>query len=171
MNINLKILKAKDVTKAYVNWFSNLVTVKYSDNQYRKFTIKSQIHYVNECHKNKNLLLYGIFVNKIHIGNVLISGLLSKHRRVEISYVIGEKDYLNKGIGTEVIKKIILICKIKYKLNKIFAGCADRNISSRKVLEKNKFTLEGVRKKHLFYNGMWNDQLDYGLLLDKIKIN
>ena len=56
--------------------------------------------------------------------------------------------------------------KDRYKLNKIYAGVSSLNIGSKKVLEKNKFILEGVRKKHFYYNQEWSDCLEYGLTLD-----
>ena len=53
----------------------------------------------------------------------------------------------------------------EYKLNKLTAGCAEKNEASKKVLEKNGFKLEGKKEKHLFYNGSWMRQFDYGLVL------
>jgi len=55
--------------------------------------------------------------------------------------------------------------KSKYKLNKLYASLAGANSRSKRVLEKNGFVLEGIRKKHLFYNKEFFDQLDYGLIL------
>ena len=55
--------------------------------------------------------------------------------------------------------------KSKYKLNKLHASLDSSNFKSKKVLEKNGFVLEGIRKKHLFYNKEFFDQLDYGLIL------
>ena len=37
--------------------------------------------------------------------------------------------------------------------------------SKKKILERNGFVLEARRKKHLFYNGEYHTQLDYGLIL------
>ena len=74
----------------------------------------------------------------------------SINRVGEITYVIGKKDYWGKGIGNLAINKIIKIAKKKYNLNKLIAGTANKNIGSIKILKKNKFVLEGVRKKHLF---------------------
>ena len=55
--------------------------------------------------------------------------------------------------------------KSKYKLNKLYASVAVANSRSKRVLEKNGFVLEGIRKKHSFYNKEFFDQLDYGLIL------
>jgi RimJ/RimL family protein N-acetyltransferase len=48
---------------------------------------------------------------------------------------------------------------------KLNASCADKNEGSKKVLLKNNFKIEGIKKKHLFYNNEWMDQIDFGLLL------
>ena len=93
-DINLKQLKEKDVTKKYVEWFKNSEIVKYSNNQYKSFSIKSQKEYIKNVNKNVNADLYGIFIKDKHIGNVLISDFLSMHKRAEISYILGEKELL-----------------------------------------------------------------------------
>ena len=165
MKILLKILKVKDVSKDYVMWFSDNDVIRFSNNQYTKFTLSGQKNYVNKCLKDKNLTLYGIFQEKKHIGNICLKGLKSINRVGEITYVIGKKDYWGKGIGNLAINKIIKIAKKKYNLNKLIAGTANKNIGSIKILKKNKFVLEGVRKKHLFFKNRFYDQLDFGLLL------
>tara|TARA_B110000444_G_C18809462_1_gene581819 strand:- start:21 stop:296 length:276 start_codon:yes stop_codon:yes gene_type:complete len=91
--------------------------------------------------------------------------LTSLHGVGEIAYVIGDKTFWGKGIGSLVISKIILIAKEKYKLNKLIAGVANKNFGSIKILEKNKFLLEGVKKKHLVFRNNLYNQLDFGLLL------
>ena len=149
-----------------MDWFLDEDVVKFSDNQYREFSLESQITYVNECIGNKNKDLYGVFLSNQHIGNILIDGLENIHRNAEITYLIGNKKYWGMGVASYAISKIVELANIKYKLNKIYAGCAENNLGSRKALEKNNFIIEGIRKKHLFYNDTWFDQIDYGLILD-----
>jgi [ribosomal protein S5]-alanine N-acetyltransferase len=165
MKLLLRILTVDDVTQSYVDWFKIPDVSRFSDNQYHTFNLETQKKYVMDCMLNNNVDLYGIFDDKNHIGNILIKGLNSPHKCAEISYVIGNKDYWNKGVGYFAISKIINISRTKYKLNKLFAGVAEHNIGSIKILEKNDFKLEGKRLEHLFYNGKFHNQLDYGLKL------
>jgi RimJ/RimL family protein N-acetyltransferase len=165
LNLTLEILQVKDIKDHSVEWFNDTEVVKFSTNQYRKFSIKSQKEYVRKCLLSKNIDLYGIFDSKRLIGNILISGLSSKHKKAEISYVIGDRKYWGKGIGSFAVQEISKKAVNIYKLNKLFAGVVDENIASKMVLEKNGFILEGTRIKHLFYNGRYYNQLDYGLLL------
>ena len=163
--MDIRLLKTNDVTENYVDWFSNNEVVKYSDNQYRCFSLEGQRSYVQTCLNDKNIELYGIFIEGNHIGNVVLDGIKSIHKKAEVTYVIGEKSYWGKGICQHALSVVIKKAKKQHKLNKLFAGIASNNIGSKKVLEKNNFILEGIRKKHLFYNNLFEDQLDYGLLL------
>ncbi len=163
--MKIKLLSPSDVTESYVNWFTNKEVVKYSDNQYRSFSLEGQRLYVENCFNDNAIRLYGVFIDEMHIGNILLDGVGSIHKRAELTYVIGEQKYWGQGIASNAIANIIEISKKEYKLNKLYAGIAKNNIGSRKVLENNGFELEGTRKKHLYYNNFFEDQLDFGLIL------
>jgi len=165
MKLSISILQVEQVTQSYVDWFSNEEVVRYSDNKYKKFSFDDQCSYVQSCLLSGDVTLYGIFDETTHIGNVVISGLSSYHRKAELTYVIGETKYWGKGVASFAIGKMIKIAKDEFNLNKLYAGIASGNVGSRKVLEKNGFVLEGTRKQHLFYYGEFFDQIDYGLIL------
>ena len=97
--------------------------------------------------------------------NIVISGLSSVHKRAEITYVVGDTEYWGKGVASYAISEIVKKSKTDYKLNRLYAGLAEGNTGSARVLEKNGFKLEGKRLNHLFYGGEFHNQLDYGLLL------
>ena len=165
MMFKLMILKESDVTQSYVDWYSNRDVTSFSDNQYRIFTLDGQKNYVNSCLNNDDIDLYGIFFGDLHIGNIVISGLSSVHKRAEITYVIGDTEYWGKGAASYAISEIVKKSKTDYGLNRLYAGLAEGNIGSARVLEKNGFKLEGKRLNHLFYGGEFHNQLDYGLQL------
>lgn len=165
LDLTIRIMREEDVTQRYVEWFSREDVTVYSDNQYRSFSLLGQKEYVVNASLNPNLDLYGAFDGDKHIGCITISGIQSFHRRAEIAYVVGEEGYSGKGVATYLVSDISDKARNLYNLHKLFAGCSDRNMASKKVLERNGFTLEGVRKDHLFYNNSWQDQLDYGLIL------
>ena len=165
MRLRVDILQVDQVTESYVNWFSNKEIVQYSVNQYKKFSFEGQCSYVESCLKNNDLDLYGIFDDTLHIGNIAINNLTTVHRRAELTYVVGDTRYWGKGVASFAVSKMVEFGKSKYKLNKLYASVAGANSRSKRVLEKNGFVLEGIRKKHLFYNKEFFDQLDYGLIL------
>ena len=165
MNLRLRDLVATDATYEYLSWLQDKDVNLYSDNQYRTFSIESQRNYIQSCNDDNNQQLFGIFDNDVHLGNILINGLISHHKKAEISYFVGKKEYWGRGIASFAISEAIKIARSTYSLNKLYAGLAEPNIGSKKALEKNGFVHEGTRKMHLFFNGTYYDQLDYGLLL------
>ena len=165
MNLNIRILQLKDITKNYIEWYSDKEVTKFSDNQYKNFSLDGQYQYIATCLESSTLDLYGIFDDKFHVGNIEISNIDSTHKRAEIAYVVGEKKYWGKGIGAFAISKIIELAITKYNLNKLIAGLAEGNKGSQRVLEKNGFILEGCQKNYFFYNGIYYNRLLYGLIL------
>ena len=167
MNINLKILQPQDVTQKYVDWFNDPDVVKFSEKKTKKFTLQGQIDYVNSCLKDSNKVLYGVFDEKLHIGNLYLEGLESVHKRVEFTAVIGDKSYWNKGVSTHALSKLIELATFKYKIHKIYSGVVEGNIGSCRFLEKNNFILEGKRIDHIFLDGKFYNQLDYALIISQ----
>lgn len=167
MNINLKILQPEDVTQKYVDWFSDSDVVKFSEKKTQKFTLEGQIDYVNSCLIDSNKVLYGVFDDKLHIGNFYFEGLESIHKRAKLSYVIGDKSYWSRGIATHALSKLIMLVYSKYKINKIFADVVEGNIRSSRFLEKNNFILEGRRINHFFLDGKFSNLLEYALIINQ----
>ena len=111
MHITLKVLKPENLTERCLNWYSDPNIVRFSDNQYRRFSMDSQYEYVANCLRDSTMDLYGIFHNDLHLGNLSITDLESIHSRAEINYLIGERSYWGKGVATFGISKIVELGK------------------------------------------------------------
>ena len=159
-------LNPSDVTQAYVDWFSNSLVTRYSDNQYRTFSLDNQKEYVAQCQRDQNLLLLGIFVKQKHVGCLLISGMTSPHQRCEISYVIGALSCWGNGLATQSVSYAVELLKEMKTIHKVTAGASANNIASQRVLLKCGFKLEAVKLRHLFYHETWDDMLEYCLFLN-----
>jgi|TARA_Y100000389_G_C17375860_1_gene471606 RimJ/RimL family protein N-acetyltransferase len=164
-NIKLKELTQNLVSDRYIEWMNNYEVTKLTELRFSKHTKKNVINFVNEKKKSKNEYLYGIFYvqNKaIHIGNIKLGPINNYHKYAEISYFIGDLKFHNKGLATKAIEQILILAKKKYKLKKIVATLYSNNIASQKVLEKNKFKLEGRIKKKFIFKNRRLDQLIFG---------
>ena len=136
--------------------------------RFRKYTKKTIIEFVNEKKYSKNEYLFGIFyVNekKTHIGNIKLGPINYHHKFAEISYLIGDLRFQNKGLATKAIEQVLVLAKKKYKLKKIIASLYSNNIASKRVLEKNKFKLEGIIKKKFVFKKKRLDQLIFGKII------
>ncbi len=81
----------------------------------------------------------------------------------EIFYKLNPK-FWGKGYATEVSKKMIEVGFETFKLHRIEAGFATKNIKSKRVLEKSGMVKEGILRKILPIRGEWIDSSMYSIL-------
>ena len=163
--IMLKILQPSDVTPRYVSWLSDSLVTRYSDNQYRDPSLSSQKEYVQLCVENPSIMLWGIFSENLHIGNVVLDNLNFRHSRAEITYLIGDRNFWGKGIASYAVRHVINYADKVLGLHKLIAGVAEPNIASIRVLIKCGFIQESRRESHLVYNNTRLAQVDFKLIL------
>ena len=162
--LNLK----KDISKKYRSWMNDYEVHKYTEQKYTKHSLANIRKFVKKKNNSKNEFLYGIFLKKknivIHIGNIKIGPINFIHKNAELSYFIGEKELWGKGYTDMAIKEAIKIAK-KMGIKKLKAGCYEKNIGSKKVLEKNKFKLEGKLESEFIYKKKRVAQFLFGRIL------
>jgi [ribosomal protein S5]-alanine N-acetyltransferase len=108
--------------------------------------------------------IFAIVLEGKAIGGIGIHLLDDVHKHcAEIGYWVGE-DYWNRGIATEAVRKMTAFAFDNFDINRIFARVFDWNQSSAKVLTKNNFQLEGRLRKSIYKDGVFTDELVYGLL-------
>lgn len=73
-------------------------------------------------------------------------------------------------LSLEITFKVRQMCKIAFKqldIIRITGMVYEENISSRKVLEKNDFVLEGIMKQAVYKNGVVHNLCVYGKYLEE----
>ena len=121
VDLKLKELRLKDVNSKYINWFKDNLVTKFSSTQNDYITIKTEKEYVNSKIVNDKTFLFGIFYNKEHIGNILIK-INRFNYSGEVSYLIGETDLWNKGIGSRALEMACEYAKNDLNLKFLTAG-------------------------------------------------
>ena len=86
-------------------------------------------------------------------------------KNAEIGYFIDE-EYWGKGIATEAIRQMVDYIQKKIDVIRIYAEVFDYNKPSMKVLEKNGFYLECIRKKAAIKNDVIVDDYVWVKLLE-----
>ena len=74
----------------------------------------------------------------------------------EIGYVINPK-FKGNGIATEVVGKVIRFGFENLALNRIECRFMTENNASRRVMEKNNMTFEGIRREGMLIKGTYRD--------------
>ncbi len=166
--IYLKPIKSVDIKKTnYIKWLKDKEVIKYLYRQelFKPFKNKDIVKYVQKLEKSKNDYFYFIKINKTNIGTVKIGHIDWYSRTGDLGIMIGEKEYWNKGYATKVIKLVCKHSKRKLKLRKLVAGTPSLNVGMVKAFKKNKFKLEGNRKKQLLIFNKYIDHILFGKII------
>lgn len=90
-----------------------------------------------------------------------------RHNRAEIGYVLYKDEYKNQGYISEALETVIPYGFNEMKLHRIEAFVGVQNEVSLKVMKKFKFNQEGCLKQHYLRDGVYEDSLAFGLLVDE----
>ena len=150
-DIFLKILTPNDVAESYVDWLNDYEVTKFTEQRYFKHTLESTMNFVSQKFDSKNDLLFGIFCDEKHIGNIKLGSIKFVHMSAKVSYFIGEKRFWGKGIASKCVRTIVKLAISDLGLKKINAGYYENNISSEKVLKKCGFVVEGIKVSDVIF--------------------
>ncbi|MBS2967819.1 GNAT family N-acetyltransferase [Metabacillus sp. KIGAM252] len=95
------------------------------------------------------------------IGTAMIFNFDRDANHAEIGYVL-HKNHWGKGFGTEAVALMSDFAFKSLNLHKLYARVVHANVGSGRILEKNRYALEGRLKDHYFIEGMYYDALLFG---------
>lgn len=141
MKNKIKLLKftIKDISEKYISWLKDPLIVRFT--RIKKTKIEQIINYVIKNTKSKNVIFLKILFNNIHIGNIR---LFIQRKKISIAIILGDRKYHGKGIGTEVVKKLVKKIKKMKKITKIESFINKSNYPSIAIFEKNGFVKDNV---------------------------
>jgi|TARA_B110000438_G_scaffold287710_1_gene320321 RimJ/RimL family protein N-acetyltransferase len=149
----LRIITKKDISNNYIRWMNDSEITKYTEQRYQKHSSENIEMFIEDKLKSKLDFLFGIFFENKHIGNIKLGPVKWEHLSSEISFFIGEKNFLGKGIMSAAVNKIVDFAFQELGLEKINAGYYEKNIASGKLFEKCGFNIEGVRDSNIIFEG------------------
>lgn len=98
------------------------------------------------------------------IGRCGLHNWNKDHKRAEIGYVMTEESFKRKGLMSEAVKAILNCGFSELGLNRIEAMVGTENEASLKLLERNRFTREGLLRQHVLINDTYEDSALFSLL-------
>ena len=116
---------------------------------------------------NKNRYDAIIEYKGIPVGVIGLINIDKKFKKAEYYITLGEKEYKRKGIATIASKKLIEYGFKNLNVNKIWLCVDYDNLIARKLYEKIGFSLEGILKKDIYFNGKMIDRCIYGVIKEK----
>lgn len=102
-----------------------------------------------------------------HIGNVGLYLINYISRAGEFRIIVGEKEYWNKGYGTEATKLTVSYGFERLNLNSIFLGVNAEYVGAIKAYENAGFAKEGTMRQMIYRNDRYYDAIRMSILREE----
>lgn len=152
----LRNIEPDCISDSYYHWMNDAEIVQYLEIETGN-SKQALSDYVRQINNSTDSILFGIYDNKSHIGNIKLGPLVHKHCRASIGVVIGDKNYWGKGVASAAIENLVEYAFSAFDLKKLTAGCYAPNKGAIKAFIKNGFVEEARLKNHVQINGVSAD--------------
>lgn len=163
-------LRKNDISDAenYLRWLKDPEINQFLSSDFASLTLEKEIEYIKNSAEDNSKVKFAICTeNGKHIGEIALRGLDSPDNHGNLGIVIGEKDYQNKGYGTEAMKMMLDYGFDELGLHRIELIVHDDNPRAKKVYEKLGFKIEGIKRENIFRNGKYKDSYLMSILEDE----
>jgi len=166
-NVNLRIMEKEDLP-LFAEWISNSdVTGQYNPLHQMSKTEAEKIlanpsdfqPFIIEK-KDGSKIGFIVHFHVLHLG--------TGTKQLEIGYSLVPKERA-KGYGTEALEIMVDYLFLSKDVMRIQAQTDQRNVASKKLLEKVGFKKEGTLRKNFFIRGEWTDDYIYSILREEWK--
>ena len=138
----LEVLRATDVTPAYVAWMNDPEVIRFLTPPARPYSRESLIAYVAARLDSGTDLLCAIRTadGRRHIGNIKLGGIDPHLSRGDIGIVLGDRAFWGRGYATRAIAAMTRHAHCVLGLDWVIAGCHHANAGSWRAFEKAGFS-------------------------------
>ncbi|MBQ2938341.1 MAG: GNAT family N-acetyltransferase [Clostridia bacterium] len=153
----------------YTEWMNDFETTDYTGRSYQLMTIEAEKKYLEE-HINEEAVFAIIDSSEDKlIGTVGLHQVNHFKRKAELGIFIGDKEYREKGYGTEAIRLILDYGFNYLNLNNIKLDLMEFNKRALACYKKCGFKEYGRRRKCEFINGKYYDIIEMDILAEEFE--
>lgn len=118
----------QDSFENYLSWMKNDESNPFIQGVNVDLTRQDLVDYVSEKNISDTALLLGIFAipSKTHIGNIKLEPILPRESAT-LGILIGEESWRGKGVGFEVISRVLEFCFKDLELEFVDLGVNKKN--------------------------------------------
>ncbi len=153
----IRRLEEKDLEKSLM-WLKDPNINKYLSQNFSDLTKQQEDAWYRQMIKSRYDFVFAIDSRRgKYIGNCALHKINWFKKSAEFGIFIGDKEYWNRGYGSEAIKKVIRFALDDLKLKKILLNVYEYNQRAFNVYKKCGFRLKKILKKDHYYNNkFWN---------------
>ncbi|MGA2331266.1 MAG: GNAT family protein [Syntrophales bacterium] len=167
----LRPILEKDFTLEYLEWLNDPAINEFSQKRPRPSGWDDMKKYNNYYLQNPREGFVLAIIERsdnVHIGNVALVNIQPVHRCAEPTILIGNRNYWNKGYGSECIYILTKHGFTQLNLNKIFAGSF--NPAFVRCVEKIGWKKEGEFRERIWSNDRYHNQVWMSILRSEFRI-
>jgi len=156
--VSMRKIEKKDLVSC-IKWFRDPEVVKFLSNSIKNITEETELDWFNFIESSDHDLVFAIIsiCDGEYIGNCGLHKIDWNEKVCEFGMFIGNKDYWNRGYGTDALKTIIDFAFRKLGLQTIKLLVYEYNHRAMKVYKNCGFVLVDTLKKHHLYNDIYWD--------------
>lgn len=169
IKLYLKEIEEAELTQNVIAWFDDIDLMRYYTNSKKKITKDSFIQSLRNGKDIGNLYTYGIYFNEDDklIGTIKLGPINFIHKTSDLVALIGDRDFLGKGLSVEAIRLGNELAFKYFDLRKLYGGMYLSNIPSIKAYSKAGWIVEGRLKGQFLNNGQSEDRILVGCFNEK----
>ncbi|MBN4074376.1 MAG: RimJ/RimL family protein N-acetyltransferase [Alkaliphilus sp.] len=135
------------------------------------YTFEDQKKWFEDNSATKDIYSFAIetVADNKYIGGCGVNSIDWKNSVAGVGIFIGDKNYWNKGYGTEVMRLLVGFIFNEMNINKVNLNVFSFNERAIKSYVKCGFKKEGVLRQEVFRNGKYHDKVMMGILRDEFK--
>ncbi len=164
--LRLRAIERSDIP-AFVRWFNDPEVRRYLQMYLPMSQAQEERWFESQLEEHDGHVLGIETLDGTLIGNVGLHGIDWKDRRAVLGIVIGEKEYWNRGYGTEAVSTLLGFAFGEMNLHRISLRVYEYNERAIRCYEKCGFRLEGRLRKARFHAGKYHDELIMAVLRDE----
>ena len=145
----LRELTSDDVTERYASWLRDPDVNQFLETRFEEQTLEKIRAYVCDQKQRTDSFLLGIFAldGIRHIGNIKLGPINPHHSSAHISFLIGDRQSWARGFASEAVRVVTDWGFNTLGLERIEAGCYEKNLGSLRVLLNCGYEVEGFFRK------------------------
>ena len=163
----VRTLRENDLLGPYPDWFEDQEVSRY--NSHGKFfkTEDDFRSFLKNSNTNDRIVWAICHKRDGHIGNISLDKISFVDRNADYVVMIGNKAHWKRGVALMASKAIIRHGFNKLNLNRIWCATADSNLHMKDLALRLGMTQEGRRRSHFYFDGKWEDMVEFGMLKDE----
>jgi RimJ/RimL family protein N-acetyltransferase len=169
-HVTLRPIALADVNDRYVGWLRDPEVNRYLETRFTEQTLATVTDFVKRAMAAKDEHLFAICLDGVHVGNIKVGPVKSRHKLADVSLFVGERAAWGKGVATAAIVLASRHALHELGLRKLHAGIYAPNVGSAKAFARAGFKQEGLRRRHYLLEGESVDVLEFGLCADEIPL-